>query len=110
MRNLLAYCTGWLVTLSWCTFLAGGAIVIGNTTKYCILVYNPGSTWANSQWLPTLLAMIDLIGCGLFKVGLAKKFPILESIMIIIQLASWTGVVVTLWVCSKLFSVDCYSC
>ena len=100
MRKLLSYCTGWLLTLSWCTYLASCAVVIGNLTKYCILVYHPDSTAINSQWFPTLLAVVVLIVGAMFNIYLAKKFPVLESIMLFVHLAAWAAIVVTLWVTS----------
>lgn len=100
MRKVLAYCTGWLVTLSWITFLAACAVIIGNTIKFCILIYHPNSTAANSQWLPTIIALIFLIGGAFFNIHLARKFPLIEGIMLCIHLAGWAAVIVTLWVTS----------
>ena len=100
MRKVLAYCTGWLVTLSWVTFLGSCAVIIGNTIKFCILIYKPESKAANSQWLPTIIALGFLIGAAFFNIHLAKKFPMIEGIMLVIHLAGWAAVIVTLWVTS----------
>jgi hypothetical protein len=82
MRRVLAYCTGWLVTLSWITFLSACAAIIGNITKFCILIYHPNSAAANSQWLPNLISLAMLVGGALFNIHLAKKFPTIEAIML----------------------------
>lgn len=100
MRKILAYCTGWLLTLAWITFLGSCGVIIGNTIKYCILVYHPDSPAANSQWLPTVLALIVLVGGAFFNIHLAKKFPMIEGIMLVIHLAGWVAVIVTLWTTS----------
>ena len=100
MRNLLAYCTGWLCTLAWVTFLSSCGVIIGNTVKYCVLLYYPDSPAINSQWFPTLIGIASLGLGGVFNVFLAKKFPMLESIMLFIHLAGWAAVIVTLWVTS----------
>lgn len=100
MRSLLAYCTGWLLALGWQTWLASCGVVIGNLMKYCILIYHPDSATVNTQWFPTLLAIIALIIGGLFNVYLTRKFPLLENIMLSLHLASWLAIVVTLWVTS----------
>ena len=82
------------------TFLTACGIIIGNTIKYCILIYHPDSPAANSEWLPTILAMIALASGGVFNVYLAKKFPVLEIIMLFVHLGGWLAVIVTLWVTS----------
>jgi amino acid transporter len=66
----------------------------------CILVYHIDSPAANSQWFPTLSAIISLVLGGLFNGRLAKAFPMLEGIMLVIHMASWAAFVVTLWVTS----------
>lgn len=100
MRRVLAYTTGWLVTLSWVAFLAACATVIGNLIKFAILVYYPDNTKIGSQWFPTILALVFLIIAATFNIYAAKKFPLIEGIMLCIHLAGWAGVVVTLWVTS----------
>jgi hypothetical protein len=67
VRNLLAYCTGWLLVLGWHTTVAGCGVIVGNLTKYCILLYHPSSTAIGSQWFPTLLAIIVLLCGGFFN-------------------------------------------
>ena len=99
-RKLLSYVTGWLLVLGWQTTVAGCGVIIGNLIKYCILIYHPDSASINSQWFPTLLAIISLLLGGLFNVYLTKKFPLLEGIMLCIHWAAWLAIVVTLWVTS----------
>ena len=100
MRRFLSYITGWLCVLSWATFLGSCGVIIGNVIKYCCLVYFPEAPWAISQWFPTILAILFLVFGGLFNVYLARKFPVVESVMLFIHLAGWAAVVVTLWVTS----------
>lgn len=102
MRKILAYCTGWLVTLSWMAFLAACATIIGNMTKFCILIYHPDNAAANSQWLPTIIALVMLIGAALFNIHLAKQFPIVQKIMLCLHLASFIAVIATLWATSPI--------
>ncbi|KAK3117346.1 hypothetical protein LTR53_001397 [Teratosphaeriaceae sp. CCFEE 6253] len=96
----------WVLTLhsysrlSWQTTAAGCGVIMGNLTKYCILLYRPDSTMIASQWFPTVLAIIFLLCGGFFNVYLTRKFPILEGIMLTIHWAAWIAIVVTLWVTS----------
>lgn len=101
MRKLLSYCTGWLLVLGWQTWLCSCGVVIGNIIKYCALLYHPDSTHLATQWFPTLLAIITLFLGGLFNVYCTSKFPLLESIMLMIHWAAWLAIVVTLWVTSE---------
>lgn len=100
MRKPLAYCVGWLLVLGWQTWLTSCGVVIGNTIKYCILVYHPDSVSVNTQWFPTLLAMVALVSGGMFNIYMTRKFPLFESIMLIIHFAGWLAIVVVLWVTS----------
>ncbi|KAK5693881.1 hypothetical protein LTR17_024947 [Elasticomyces elasticus] len=127
-RNLLSYITGWLLCIGWQTTAAGCGVIMGNLTKYCILLYRPHSTMIASQWFPTVLAIIFLLCGGSFNVYcecsdetlerrrpspkqytyvqadslavVTRKFPILEGIMLTIHWAAWIAIVVTLWVTS----------
>ena len=81
MRNVLSYCTGWLCTTAWVTFLSACSVIIGNNVKYCAILYYPDAAWANSQWFPTLLSLASLIIAAVFNIHLAKKFPLIEGIM-----------------------------
>ena len=106
MRRVLSYCTGWLCVLAWATFLASCGVIVGNTTKACILVYYPDSTAINSQWFPTIFAMALLGFGGFFNIYLATKVPIFESIMLMVHLASWAAIIVTLWTTSPRGQAD----
>ncbi|KAK5127758.1 hypothetical protein LTR85_004874 [Meristemomyces frigidus] len=99
-RNLLSYCTGWLLVLGWQTTVAGCGVIIGNLIKYCIVLYHPDIPAVNSQWFPTLLAIISLLLGGVFNLYLTKKFAVLEGIMLTIHWAAWLAIVITLWATS----------
>ncbi|KAK4551151.1 hypothetical protein LTR86_011305 [Recurvomyces mirabilis] len=99
-RNLLSYVTGWLLLLGWHTTVAGCGVIMGNLTKYCIVLYHPNSAAINSQWFPTILAIVSLVFGGVFNLYLTKKFPILEGLMLIVHWAAWLAIIVTLWVMS----------
>jgi len=66
-RNLLSYCTGWLLVLGWHTTVAGCGVIIGNLIKFCIVLYHPNNAAINSQWFPTLLAILSLVFGGIFN-------------------------------------------
>ncbi|KAK5696056.1 hypothetical protein LTR97_008476 [Elasticomyces elasticus] len=100
LRRLFSYCTGWLCTLAWTTFVAGCGVIVGNLIKYCIVLYYPNSVPFNSQWFPTLLAVGAIIAAALFNIFLASVFPLLEGIVLFVHLAGWAAVIVTLWVTS----------
>ncbi|KAK4890387.1 hypothetical protein LTR27_010915 [Elasticomyces elasticus] len=99
-RNILSYCTGWLLVLGWHTTVAGCGVIMGDLTKYCIVLYSPDSAAINSQWFPTLLAIVSLVFGGAFNLYFTRRFPLLEGIMLIIHWAAWLAIVVTLWVMS----------
>lgn len=93
---------GWLCSLAWLGYLAGCGVIIGNLIHDCVLIYHPDSSVANTQWFPTLFAIIALLIGGLFNGRLSKQFPALEGIMIVIHMASWVAFVVVLWVTSPI--------
>ena len=99
-RRLLRYCTGLLLSLSWCTYLASCAVVMSHRSKYCILLYHPTATSISSRWFPTLMAIGLLVFSAIVNIYLAKRFPLLEDIGLFVHLASWAGIVVTLWMTS----------
>lgn len=101
-RVPISYCVGWLCSLAWLGYLAGCGVIIGNLIHDCTLIYHPDSSAANSQWFPTIFAVTALIAGGLFNGRLAKQFPALEGIMIVIHMASWVAFVVVLWVTSPI--------
>jgi choline transport protein len=80
--------------------VAGCGVIIGNLIKYCVVLYYPDSVAYNSQWFPTVLALASIIGAALFNVCLAKKFPLMEGVILFVHLAGWVAVIVTLWVAS----------
>ena len=100
LRRLLSYCTGWLCTLAWTTFVAGSGVIVGNLIKYCLVLYYPESAAFNSQWFPTLLAVGAVIAAALFNIFCVTQFVLLEGVVLFIHLAGWAAVVVTLWVTS----------
>lgn len=77
-------------------------MIIGNLIHDCTLIYHPNSSAANSQWFPTIFAIVALLIGGLFNGSLAKQFPTLEGIMVVVHLASWVAFVVVLWVTSPI--------
>ncbi|KAK5117848.1 hypothetical protein LTR85_008622 [Meristemomyces frigidus] len=99
-RTPLSYCTGWLCSLAWLGYLAGCGVIIGNMTHDMAIIYYPNSSSFNSQWFPTVIAIASLVVGGLFNGRLAKQFPVLEGVMLVIHMASWAAFVVTLWVTS----------
>ncbi|KAK4548180.1 hypothetical protein LTR36_010049 [Oleoguttula mirabilis] len=99
-RTSLSYCTGWLCSLAWLGYLAACGVIIGNMVHDMAILYYPDSASFNSQWFPTTIAIAALVVGGLFNGRLAKQFPMLEGVMLVIHMASWAAFVVTLWVTS----------
>ena len=100
LRRLVSYCTGWLCTIAWTTFVAGCGVIVGNITRYCIVVYHRDNAIFDSQWFPTLLAVSAIVLAALFNIYLAKIFPLFEGIVLFVHFAGWAAVIVTLWVTS----------
>ncbi|KAK4903070.1 hypothetical protein LTR49_026878 [Elasticomyces elasticus] len=101
-RIPMSYCVGWLCSLAWLGYLAGCGVIIGNLIHDCVLIYHPASVAANSQWFPTVFAIIALSIGGIFNSRLSQHFAALEGIMVVIHLSSWVAFVVVLWVTSPI--------
>lgn len=93
---------GWLCSLAWLGYLAGCGVIIGNLIHDCVLLYRPDFGPANSQWFPTIFAIMALFIGGIFNSWFAHQFPALEGIMVVLHTASWAAFVVTLWVTSPI--------
>ena len=101
-RNPLSYSVGWLCSLAWLGYLAGCGVIIGNLIHDCVLIFHPDSGPANTQWFPTIFAIMALLIGGVFNGRFAHQFPALEGIMVVVHLASWVAFVVVLWVTSPI--------
>ncbi|KAK4560757.1 hypothetical protein LTR86_005336 [Recurvomyces mirabilis] len=101
-RIPISYCVGWLCSLAWLGYLAGCGVIIGNLIHDAVLIYHPESSAANSQWFPTIFALVALIIGGLFNGQLSRQFPALEGIMVVIHVASWVAFIVVLWTTSPI--------
>jgi len=101
LRVPLSYCTGWLCSLAWLGYLSACGVIIGGLVHDMALIYRPNLAALNSQWFPTLIAVLALLMGALFNGRLAKQFPLLQSIMLVIHLGSWAAFVVTLWVTAE---------
>ncbi|KAK3675512.1 hypothetical protein LTR78_004595 [Recurvomyces mirabilis] len=101
-RIPISYCVGWLCSLAWLGYLAGCGVIIGNLIHDAVLIYHPESSAANSQWFPTIFALVALIIGGLFNGQLSRQFPALEGIMVVIHVVSWVAFIVVLWTTSPI--------
>ncbi|KAK5130279.1 hypothetical protein LTR08_002239 [Meristemomyces frigidus] len=89
------------VVLGWQVVLATFYFSLDNGgTGDMIVIYVPDSDAVNSQWFPTTIAIVMLILSALFNMRLAKVFPTLEGVMLVIHVASWAAFIVVLWVTS----------
>ena len=88
--------TGWLSAVGWQVYLAGVAFMVGTTIQGLIALNVKDYVW--QQYHGTLLTMAVIAFSIVFNTVLAKKLPLLEGIVLILHLAGFLAIIITLWV------------
>jgi choline transport protein len=88
---------GWIAVLGWQVGLASLCFIVGTVIQGLIVLDNL-DTYIFERWHGTLLVMAIVAFCITFNSFLAKKLPFVESMVLIIHLLGFFGVLIPLWV------------
>jgi choline transport protein len=89
-------CQGWISVLGWQVGLASLCFIVGTVIQGLIVLDNL-DTYQFERWHGTLLVMAIVGFCIIFNSFLAKKLPFVESVVLIIHLLGFFGVLIPLW-------------
>jgi choline transport protein len=87
---------GWISVLGWQVGLASLFFIVG-TVIQGLIVLDSLDTYVFESWHGTLLVMAIVAFCITFNSFLAKKLPFVESIVLIIYVLGFFGVLIPLW-------------
>ncbi|KAF2002121.1 amino acid transporter [Amniculicola lignicola CBS 123094] len=95
-QRFLSYAIGWMCVLGWQTGAAVSAFIAGTQIQGLIALNMPDYSFA--AWHGTLLTIaVAAFNLG-FNVFLAKKLPLIESIVLVIHICGFFAVLIVLWV------------
>lgn len=89
---------GWLCVLGWQTGCASTSYLAGTQVQGLVVLNYPD--YVPQQWHGTLITIAVAAFAVLFNTLLARKLPLIESVVLVIHLFGFFGVLVTLWVLS----------
>ncbi|ORY07771.1 amino acid transporter [Clohesyomyces aquaticus] len=95
-QKFLSYMIGWLCVLGWQTGAAGTAFLAGTQIQGLIALNNPNYTF--EPWHGTLLVFAVSAFNVIFNTFLAKKLPLIESIVLVVHIFGFFAIVIVLWV------------
>ncbi|PTD12956.1 putative amino-acid permease [Fusarium culmorum] len=98
-QKLTSYLMGWMCVLGWQVACASSAFIAGTQIQGLIILNNP--TYIPHPWHGTLLAIAVAAFTVVFNTLLARKLPLIESIVLVIHIFAFFGVLVPLWVLSQ---------
>jgi choline transport protein len=90
-------CQGWISVLGWQVGLASLCFIVGTVIQGLIVLDNL-DTYHFERWHGTLLVMAIVAFCIIFNSFLAKKLPFVESMVLIIHVLGFFGILIPLWV------------
>ncbi|ORY15012.1 amino acid/polyamine transporter I [Clohesyomyces aquaticus] len=91
----LSYMIGWLSMLGWQTGCATGCFVAGTQIQGLIALNK--LDYSFEAWHGTLLAIAIAVLNVVFNIWLAKKLPLIESIVIVVHVFGFFAIVTVLW-------------
>ncbi|PSN60203.1 GABA permease [Corynespora cassiicola Philippines] len=95
-QKQLSYLIGWLGILGYQVGVTIGGFLSGQIIQGLIVLNNPSYDY--QRWHGTLIAMLITILVALFNIFMASWLPFIETLILILHLAAWVGVIVPLWV------------
>src|SRR5271155_4014467 len=90
-------CQGWIAVMGWQVGLASLCFIVGTVIQGLIVLDNL-DTYQFERWHGTLLVMAIVGFCIIFNSFLAGKLPFVESMVLIIHVLGFIGVLIPLWV------------
>ncbi|KAK3644233.1 hypothetical protein LTR56_009770 [Elasticomyces elasticus] len=97
-QKFLSYLVGWISVLGWQTGLASITFIAGTLIQGLIVLNNPDYIF--QRWHGTLLVIAIVAFAVVFNTVLAKRLPMIESLVLILHLLGFFGVLIPLWVLS----------
>jgi amino acid transporter len=91
---------GWMCVLGWQTSCASSAYISGTQIQGLVVMNYPN--YKPEAWHGTLLTIAVSAFSVLFNTVLARKLPLIESLVLIIHIFGFFGIMVTLWVLSPI--------
>ncbi|KAF2464121.1 amino acid transporter [Lindgomyces ingoldianus] len=95
-QKVLSYMIGWLCILGWQTGAAVSAFIAAVQIQGLIALNNPNYTF--EAWHGTLLTVAVSAMNVVFNVFLAKKLPLIESLVLVVHIFGFFAVLTVLWV------------
>ncbi|ORY05046.1 amino acid/polyamine transporter I [Clohesyomyces aquaticus] len=95
-QKLLSYLIGWLSVLGWQTGAAVSAFVSGTQIQGLIALNNPNYVF--QAWHGTLLTFAVAALNLIFNVFLAKRLPMVESVVLVVHVFGFIAIISVLWV------------
>lgn len=97
-QRFLSWLVGWTAVVGWQIGLASLAFIVGTLIQGLIMLDNV--TYVFERWHGTLLVIAVTAFCVIFNSFLAKKLPMVESLVLVFHLIGFFAVLITLWVLS----------
>jgi choline transport protein len=88
--------TGWTSVLGWQTGLASLAFLVGTMIQGLLVLDD--ANYVFESWHGTLLVIAITAFCIIFNTFLAKKLPMVETMVLIIHLLGFFAILIPLWV------------
>jgi len=87
--------TGWTSVLGWQTGLASLAFLVGTMIQGLLVLDD--ANYVFEPWHGTLLVIAITAFCIIFNTFLAKRLPIVETVVLIIHLLGFFAILIPLW-------------
>ncbi|KAJ0414758.1 amino acid/polyamine transporter I [Aspergillus carlsbadensis] len=94
-QKFLSYITGWMSVLAWQAGSASGSFLTGTIIQGLISIRNPD--YVPKDWQGTLFVFAMILVIYIFNVYAADAMPILNNLLMIFHVLSWTVIIIVLW-------------
>jgi len=103
-QKFLSYMTGWLCATGWQCGVVAVAFIAGTIIQGLIVLND--ATYVYARWQGTLLIIAITTFSVLFNTFLAKKLPLIETLLLILHVVGLFLVIIPLWVVTPLNSAE----
>lgn len=97
----------WFCVLGWQAGGAATAYYAATQIQGLVVLNYPDYVF--EQWHATLIMMAISAFSVIFNVFLARRLPMIEGIVLIIHVAAWIGILVTLWVLAPISDTSVFT-
>ncbi|KAL2829432.1 amino acid/polyamine transporter I [Aspergillus cavernicola] len=94
-QKFLSYITGWMSVLAWQAGSASGSFLTGTIIQGLITIRNPD--YQPENWQGTLFVFAMILVIYIFNVYAADSMPVLNNLLMIFHVLSWTVIIIVLW-------------